>query len=77
MYYTPMLWRAEDQLCNVSSDDLNACCEEAEFRSTIPCDEDVYAVCVDIIRRDHAELPKNFSEAIDLYLHLKREILML
>lgn len=77
MYYTPSLWNAEDNLCNVSVADFNACCEEALFRSSIPCDEDVYQMCVSIMSGDQSEPPNNFSEAVELYNHLRQEILQM
>lgn len=77
MYYTPLLWNAEDHLCNVSIADFNVCREEALFRSSIPCDEDVYEMCVIIMRRDQSEPPSNFSEAVELYTHLQQDILQM
>ena len=64
-------------LCNVSIADFNVCREEALFRSSIPCDEDVYEMCVIIMRRDQSEPPSNFSEAVELYTHLQQDILQM
>ena len=53
MYSAPALWDAEDQLCAVSDNDVSACLEEAVLRSTVPCAEDVYEICTNIMRRDN------------------------
>ena len=65
---------AEDRLCTVSSTDFDACCGEAVFRSAIPCDEDVYQLCVNIMGRDQFQPLNNYSDAVELYFHLRRSI---
>ena len=50
MHTVPSLRNSEDHLCQVSSDDIQACAEEAEFRPIIPCDEDIYAACISIMK---------------------------
>ena len=78
MYYTPQIWGTEDKLCTtVDDDEMTVCNSEAEFRSTIPCDPDVYELCVDIMRRDNLTQPLDVYHAVNLYLHLQREIMVL
>jgi len=74
MYSSPSLWGAEDKLCSVTNNDVNACVAEASFRSSVPCDVDVFEVCVSIMNRDGLEVPSDCSDAIDLYFHLRHEI---
>ena len=63
MFYAPELWKAQDQLHYVQDSEIDLCSQGALFRSIIPCDEDVYGVCVGIMGRDNMDPPKNFSEA--------------
>ncbi|XP_063955289.1 uncharacterized protein LOC135154065 [Lytechinus pictus] len=78
MYHTPQIWGTEDQLCtNVDDDDLAACISDAVFRSTIPCDKDVYDLCVYIMKRDNLDQPMEVQDALELYIHLKQEITVL
>lgn len=74
MYRFPSLWNAEDQIVKVTQEDFAACAEEVEFRSVIPCDPDVYEVCVVIMRRCGLLPANSCREAIDLYLLLRTEI---
>ncbi|KAJ8048760.1 hypothetical protein HOLleu_01206 [Holothuria leucospilota] len=77
MYYAPHLWGFTDKLHILDPNNVDACANQAEFRSTIPCDKDVYDLCMDIIIRDNINLPKDGYNAVDLFLHLKHEILTL
>ena len=52
MYTSPVLWGGVDQLCGVSDTDITVCCSEAVFRSSMPCDPDVYEACLHIMHRD-------------------------
>ena len=65
------------QLHSVQDSDIDSCSQEALFRSVISCGEDVYGVCVSIMGRDNMDPPKNFSEALQLYLYLQNEMLIL
>lgn len=75
MYYFPSLWGAQDQLFPVLDlDDINDCSEEAEFRSTVPCDPVIYDMCVNIMSRDNLEPATTITEATDLYLYLRQRL---
>ena len=63
----------KNQLHYVQDSEIDLCSQGAPFRSIIPCDEDVYWVCVSIMGRDP---PKNLTEAKQLYFHLHNEILI-
>jgi len=74
MYYVPALWGTSDQLCSVSDDEVEVCRTEAEFRSMIPCDSDVYDMCIDIISRNNLELPIDTASGLDMFRYLSCEI---
>ncbi|KAJ8317084.1 hypothetical protein KUTeg_005652 [Tegillarca granosa] len=75
MYFTPMLWGSEDYLCSVPDEELDVCATEAEFRSSIPCDADVYKFCIETIRRHNLDIPKDLNSAVNVYKFLRTEIL--
>eukprot|EP00057_Strongylocentrotus_purpuratus_P004857 XP_003729637.2 PREDICTED: uncharacterized protein LOC100891753 [Strongylocentrotus purpuratus] len=77
MYYTPELWGTEDKICGVDDAYASVCRGEAAFRSTRPCDKDVYDMCMTIVNRDHLPIATDAHQAVDVYLHLRREIGML
>ncbi|XP_069108919.1 uncharacterized protein [Argopecten irradians] len=74
MYYTPNLWGSSDKLCQVADEDINLCTEEVTFRTAIPCDEDVYRLCIEIMRKGHIDPVDEVVSARSLYLHLRQEI---
>ena len=65
------------RLHSVQDSDIDLCSQGALFRSVIPCGEDVYGGFVSIMGRDNIDPPKNFSEALHLYLYLQNEMLIL
>ncbi|XP_051530514.1 uncharacterized protein LOC127427138 [Myxocyprinus asiaticus] len=75
MYLFPELYRAENYLLLVESGDLQLCKTECTFQSSIPCDSDVYDICNTVMAETHFDLPNDSYQAIDLYLHLRNEIL--
>jgi len=76
MYYTPHLWGACDYLVTVAADDWDVCADDADFRS-IPCDPDVYNVCLYLMTLYNYSYPNNAGEAVDLYLTLRHNIELL
>ena len=42
MHTVLSLWNSEEQLCQASSDAIQVCAEEAEFRPIIRYDDDIY-----------------------------------
>ena len=78
MYFAPHLWDASDQLHHVSQHDIDTCWNQATVRDNIPCDEDMYDICMRIIIRDNLDFPTDDPyDALALYRHLRREILLL
>lgn len=75
MYTAATLWGATDKLCPVSAEDVEVCSTEAVLRSTIPCDDDVYRLCISILRRDGLQPSALDNTGLrELFLYLKREI---
>lgn len=74
MYYVPHLWGSTDELHILEPIIVDVCANQAEFRSTIPCDKDVYELFIDIIIRDNINMPTNAFDAVNLFVHLKHEI---
>ena len=66
MHTVPNLWNSEDHLCQVSSDDIHLCAEEAEFRPIIPCDADIYSACISIMKDINWVPASDAQEAIDI-----------
>ena len=74
MYLVPGLYESENYLNSVPSDKLLACREECVFRSSVPCDEDVFHLCTFIMAQLNLDIPFDDYSGLDLYLEL-REIL--
>ena len=77
MIYIPKLWYARNQIQIVQEAELDVCSREATFQCVIPSDEDVDQLCVSVMRRDYLDPPQKLSEVIQLYRHLRNEILLL
>ncbi|KAH3706664.1 hypothetical protein DPMN_066052 [Dreissena polymorpha] len=58
MYRFPSLWSAENHILAVTEIDMAACFRESEFRSVIPCDEDIYKVCVALMKEHNISTAK-------------------
>ena len=68
MHTVPSLWNSEDHLCQASSDDIQLCAEEAEFRPIIPSDEDIYPACISIMKDKNWVPASDAQEATDILL---------
>jgi len=75
MYFFPSLWNAENKIIAVTEADWSACSGEAEFRTVIPCDMNLYEVCVGIMQEHSITPAKTCREDTDLYLYLRTEIM--
>jgi hypothetical protein len=73
MHSVPSLWGATDQLCGVNDGDVAACRSEAAFRSTTPCDADVYTLCMNIMRTENIDVADDETSAIDLFQYLRQK----
>ena len=52
MFNYPCLWETRDFIQPDTQEDLDLCQQEVEFRSVIPCDPDIYDLCIDILRQE-------------------------
>jgi hypothetical protein len=71
MYYVPQLYGSTDYVCTVSQEEIAVCRERCTMRSCVPCDEDVYEFCLIIMGEYNLKIPKDATEAVDLYLQLR------
>ena len=74
MFEVPSLWGTENQLTEASSNEIDICKTEAVFRSALPCYQDIFDLCIEIMNRDNLDQTQGAQQAIDLYLHLREEI---
>ncbi len=74
MFNHPSLWNSRDYLCPVSRVDIDACRAEVEPRSLICCDDNVYDMCINIMRGNNLVPPFNADEAVILYRRLRANI---
>jgi len=74
MYNMPGLWNAADQMFPIVAEDLETCSNEAEYRSLVPCDSDIFYLCCHILRRDGLEPAADANTGVNLFIHLKTAI---
>lgn len=74
LYTIPELCHTRDYLCLKSKDEIEICNNLVEQRSTVPCDEDVYNWCINVMSDNNLSLTLEPNEAVNLYLTLKRSI---
>ncbi|XP_055063376.1 uncharacterized protein [Misgurnus anguillicaudatus] len=74
MYMFPELYRTDDCISPVERDDLQLCQSSCTFRTTVPCDTDIYNICNFLMVESQLHLPADAYQALDLYLHLRNEI---
>ena len=56
-------WRSP--VCQASSDGIQLCAEEAEFRPIIPYDEDIFSACISIMKSKNWMPASDAQEATD------------
>ncbi|XP_062865268.1 uncharacterized protein LOC134327123 [Trichomycterus rosablanca] len=74
MYLMPELYSTENCLSPADEADLQLCKSACTFRSTVPCDPDVYELCNITIAESQMAFPNDSIQALDLYIHLRNEI---
>ena len=75
LFSAPSLWGMQDFLHPCSNDDITVCCHNAEFRSSKPCDIDVYDACISVIRLHRVAFNCfDVSSVKRLYLFLRNEL---
>lgn len=75
MYSYPELYATSDFLSPVDNDDVALCHNNCTFRPAIPCDKDIYNLCIFLMVESNSALPVDAYKAIDLYLYLRNTIL--
>lgn len=73
MYFVPIIWGSDNHLCSIPDEEIDVCSNEAEFRSTIPCDADVYNLCINIMKRQNFDPPNDTKSALDMYQYIRNE----
>lgn len=74
MYAVPQLYNVTDHLCPVQSDHLDVCKTECIFREPIPCDQDIYLLCIDFMVELDLHLPEDPYQAVNLYMRVRQTI---
>ncbi|KAB0795190.1 hypothetical protein PPYR_12029 [Photinus pyralis] len=74
MYNIPEVYGTKDYLCNLSSADIGDYEEQCLFHNC-PCDDDFYELCVIIMSENGYVMPKTSTDAVDLYLNLRHQLL--
>lgn len=72
MFHVPELYDVDDYTFEVNDNDLNLCKETATFRSGMPCDEDVYNLCVHFMAENDFNIAEDPYQAMDLYIALRQ-----
>ena len=63
---TQSMEQCRSLFCQASSDDIQLCAEEAEFRPIIQCDEDIYSACISIMKDKNWVPASDAQEATDI-----------
>lgn len=71
MFEVPELYAVDDYTCAVDDEDLLLCKNNALCRSGIPCDEDVYNICIYLMSENDFSFPNDAYQAADLYSNLR------
>ena len=72
LYTCPELQGTRDHIQTTSANDIAFCREECIFRGPYPCeDNDVYEMCLMIMRENDLAHPTDTWQALDLYLELR------
>jgi len=74
MFAAPELHNCSDYLCDVSAVDMNCCDAECLFRSSKPCDPDIFDWCCLVMSAGGIRPPENATEAVSLYKKLREDL---
>ncbi|KAK1143785.1 hypothetical protein AOXY_G36641 [Acipenser oxyrinchus oxyrinchus] len=75
MYTCKELYGAQDYLCSVTDDEVNACLEECTPKGPFTCDETVFELCSLLMEEEDRQKPHCAEEAALLYHFLRDKIL--
>ena len=74
MFKIPYLDGTFSFLTDISQPELNACRDLCSFRSTIPCDKDMFDLCCHILLENQLHVPNTPEEALHVYMNLRQTI---
>ena len=57
-------------MSGVYSDDIAICRDEVVFRLAMPCDNDVYNICIVLMKQNNLQFPVDADEALNLYTYV-------
>ncbi|ESO91514.1 hypothetical protein LOTGIDRAFT_153956 [Lottia gigantea] len=75
MFSAPELYNVQDYKTLIENNQILICREETMFRKAIPCDEDIYDICMLLMIENAMQYPTDAYKALDLYLELRETIL--
>jgi hypothetical protein len=71
MYYQPRLHGSQEYMNRIAPEDINMCKRDCMFRKCIPCDEDVYNLCIVLMAQENLDMPEDAYSGLNLYLRLR------
>lgn len=71
MFSAPHVWGVDDHIVRHDAIDLATAKQTCKFLTTIPCDGDIFDLCIITMEELGLGFPINTSEALDLYLSLR------
>ena len=71
MFNFPALYGTDDYAEPVAQPVIDACRDECIFRSSVPCDVDIYDISCSIMAQEHIDIPVCADTARETYLHLR------
>ncbi len=74
MLEVPVLYGTHSYFNNITTQEQNACRDICSFRSVIPCDIEMYSLCVEILRQLRLAYPTTPNDALQVYLTLRQSL---
>ena len=74
MYNIPELYGTQSYLRHVSQNDIQVQERFCTYRTSVPCDQDLYDLCCMAMIDHNLMYPKSTEEALEIYYALRFEI---
>ena len=74
MFMVPQLWGTHDFIVSPNAADLETAKDSCLFLTAVPCDNDVFELCVTIMDELNLSFPNDRLQALDLYISLRDAI---
>lgn len=71
MHAVSSILNSRDYTCQLNAEDMRACRENATFKSVIPCNKDIYDLCIILMRESSIMPPNDATSVSTLYMHLR------